>query len=79
MNEKLIVTIYGSGCKKCQDLKNNAARAIKESKKEIELEYITDLDTIAECGVISTPALSVYGKIVSSGKVLKPKEIVKYL
>ena len=40
-----------------------------------EVEYVTDLARIAGYGVMRMPALMVNGKVVSSGKVLKPDEI----
>jgi len=45
----------------------------------IEVEYITDLQKIMEYGAMSMPALVVNEKLVSSGKVLKPAEIIKLI
>ena len=36
---------------------------------------VTDFQDIMAYGVMSTPALVINEKVVSSGKVLKPKEI----
>ncbi len=40
---------------------------------------MTDFAKIASYGVMSTPALVIGGKVVSSGKVLKKDEIVELL
>lgn len=77
MAEKL--TVYGPGCKKCRQLKENAEAAIAQAGSGVALDYVTDIAALAEAGVMSTPALAVDGKIVSSGKVLKPAEIAKLL
>lgn len=73
------LTVYGPGCKKCRQLKENAAAAIAQAGSDAVLNYVTDMASLAEAGVMSTPALAVNGKIVSSGKVLKPTEIAKLL
>lgn len=73
------ITVYGPGCKKCKQLKANAEAAIAQTDSPVTLEYITDLVTLAEAGVMTTPALAIDGKIVSSGTVIKPAEIVKLL
>ncbi len=76
------ITVYGPGCKKCKQLKKNAEQAIAEAGAggaEYELEYVTDLAALAAAGVVSTPALAIDGKVVSSGKVLKPAEIARLL
>ncbi|MEG0775910.1 MAG: thioredoxin family protein [Gordonibacter sp.] len=77
MPEKL--TVYGPGCKKCRQLKENAEAAIAKTASTATLGYVTDMSALAEAGIMSTPALAVDGKIVSSGKVLKPAEIAKLL
>lgn len=46
---------------------------------EAEIEKVTDFAEIAAFGIMSTPALVIDEKVVSLGKVLKPKEIVKIL
>lgn len=46
---------------------------------EAEIEYITDMGKIMEYGIMSTPALMINNKVVSMGRVLKAKDIAKYL
>lgn len=41
----------------------------------VDVEYVQDMATIAGYGVMSLPALVVHGKVVSTGKVLKPAQI----
>ena len=38
-------------------------------------DYATDLETIAESGIMSTPGLVINKEVVSQGKVLAPIEI----
>lgn len=77
--EIMIIKILGSGCKNCVTLAENTKAAINELGIEAQLEKVTDFAQIAAYGVMSTPALIVDEKVVSFGKVLKPKEIIKIL
>ncbi len=75
----MIIKVLGSGCKKCTELKSNVETAIKEGNISAEIIKIEDIKDIIAYGVMSTPALVVNEKVVSVGKVLKPKDIVKIL
>lgn len=75
----MVIKILGSGCRNCVTLKENTEAAIKEVGIEAEIVKVTDFKDIMAYGVMSTPALVVDEKVVSFGKVLKPKEIVKIL
>ena len=73
------IQILGSGCRKCKELYANAENAVKSSGVECELEKVTDIEKIVAMGVMTTPALAIDGKVVSSGKVLTEEEISQYL
>jgi small redox-active disulfide protein 2 len=75
----MIIKILGSGCKNCVTLKENTEAALKEMGIEAEIIKVTDFKDIMAYGVLSTPALVVDEKVVSFGKVLKPKEVAKIL
>lgn len=75
----MIIKILGSGCKNCEVLANNAEKAIQELGKEAEIIKVTDFQDIMSYGVMSTPALVIDEKLISSGKVLKPKDIIEIL
>jgi len=73
------IEVLGMGCMKCRRLHDNVKEALELSGKEADISKITDLATITEYGVMSTPALAVDGKVVSSGKVMTPEEIQSVL
>lgn len=75
----MIIKVLGSGCKKCAELKDNAEAAVKETGIHAEIIKVEELKDIIGYGVMSTPALVIDEKVVSTGKVLKPKEIVKFI
>lgn len=75
----MVIKILGSGCRNCVNLKENTELALQELGMEAEIIKIEDFKEIVEYGVMSTPALVIDEKVISSGKVLKPKEIAKLL
>lgn len=69
------VCILGSGCAKCNELEKNTVEALNSLGIKASIEYETDFAKIASYGVMTTPALAINNKVVSSGKVLKAKEV----
>lgn len=75
----MIMKILGSCCGNCNLLEENTKAAVKEMGLEVEIVKITDVKDIMTYGVMTTPALVIDEKVVSYGKVLKPKEIIKII
>lgn len=75
----MIIKILGSCCGNCDTLEENAQTAVKEMGLEVEIVKITDVKDIMTYGVMTTPALVIDEKVVSYGKVLSPKEIIKII
>ena len=73
------VKVLGAGCKSCHEQYENAKTAVKAMGLSVEVEYITDMEKVMAYGVMSMPALVIEGKVVSAGKVLKAKEVEKFL
>jgi small redox-active disulfide protein 2 len=69
------IQILGSGCAKCQTLAANAEIAAKALGLEYTIEKITDINRIAEFGIMLTPALAVNGEVKSFGRLLPPDKI----
>ena len=69
------IKVLGAGCKSCHEQYENAKKAVSNLGLDVEVEYITDMEKVMNYGVMSMPALLVNDKIVSVGKVLKPKEV----
>ncbi len=79
VNGVCCIKVLGAGCKSCHEQYENAKKAVENLGLDVEVEYITDMEKVMSYGVMSMPALLVNDKIVSVGKVLKPKEIEKLL
>ena len=73
------IKVLGGGCSKCETLLENTKKAVQEKGIEAEIEYITDFSVIAGYGIMSTPALMIDEKVVSTGRVLNEKQIGKLL
>ncbi len=72
----MTIKILGSGCPKCQQLEQNAKRAVEELElKDAQVEHIYDVEKIIEMGIMMTPAMAIDEKIVSAGKILSVEEI----
>ncbi|GIU80632.1 MAG: thioredoxin family protein [Bryobacteraceae bacterium] len=69
------IQILGSGCAKCNQLKDNAEAAAHELGLAYEIEKITDFREIARMGALVTPALAIDGKLKLVGKVASPEEL----
>lgn len=73
------VKVLGSGCASCNQLEENTRQALIELGMDTAIEHVTDFVAIAAYGVMTTPALVVDGKALSSGKVLSKEEVVALL
>ncbi|WP_417829818.1 thioredoxin family protein [Thalassospira sp.] len=73
------LSIYGSGCAKCQTLAKNAEAAAQALDLSYEIEKVTDMNQIIDAGIMHTPALLVDDEILVEGKVATPDEIRKLL
>ena len=75
----LTIKVLGSGRKNCTELLENVYKALEEMNYTANVAKVTDYIRIRKYGIISTPALIVNEDIVSTGKVLEPKEIIEIL
>lgn len=75
----MVIKVLGSGCSKCESLLAAAKEAVQHLGIDAEVQYITDFAQIARYGIMSTPALVVDDKVVSTGRVLKADQVEAYL
>lgn len=61
------VNVYGPGCKRCETTVAMVKEAAEKLGIEIEIEKISDPKFIAMAGIISTPGVSIDGKLVHTG------------
>lgn len=75
----MILEVLGTGCAKCKMLHEAVLKAVEESGVQAEVRKVEDIAAILEYGVMSTPALVKDGKLLVSGKIPTPKEIIAWL
>lgn len=61
------VKVFGPGCARCATTEQMVKVAAARLGVEVEVEKVTDARSIAIAGVMSTPGISVSGKLVHAG------------
>jgi small redox-active disulfide protein 2 len=72
----LSLKILGSGCANCNRLEANAKQAVTLLGVEATVDHVKDMAAIMAYGVMRTPALVVNEKVVVSGRVPTPEELI---
>lgn len=73
------IFILGPGCPRCEELEKRVKNVVAELGLPANIEYIRDLNRIAEFGPAPTPGLVINGKLVLAGKVPSADELKKIL
>jgi small redox-active disulfide protein 2 len=63
------IIVYGSGCKNCVATADLLEKTARHLRIDINLIKETGLQAIMEAGVVTTPAISINGKLIHSGSV----------
>jgi len=69
------IEILGTGCPKCNLLEATAKAAADKLGIRYELDHVKDINEFMKRGVMFTPALSIDGEVVVSGKVPREAEL----
>ncbi|HCS41154.1 MAG TPA: thioredoxin family protein [Anaerolineaceae bacterium] len=73
------IKILGGGCANCKRLEQITRKVTDDNQIEAEFDHVTDYAEIMKFGVMSTPALVVDGKVLSSGRIPAEAEIIGWL
>jgi len=73
------IAVLGPGCGKCKQLYENVGKAVQEEGVAAEVVKIEDLQEITKHNVFMTPALVIDGTVKSTGKVVSPEQIRKWI
>ncbi len=65
----MVIKILGKGCKNCDKLQAITVQAAEELNLDFTVEKVTDINAIADYGVMRTPALVVDENVVIQGKL----------
>jgi small redox-active disulfide protein 2 len=72
----MLIEILGSGCPKCFETERRARQAVKLAGIDAEVTHVTDVRTLAQRGVLSTPAVAIDGTVKLSGSLPSVAELV---
>ncbi len=73
------IKIYGPGCKRCEATEAMVRAAGAKLGVELDVEKVTDAKSIAMAGVMSTPGVSVDGKLVHAGGLPDESKLEQWL
>lgn len=73
------IKVLGTGCPKCKRLEQLVREAVAEAGVEAAITKVQDLDAITAYPVMSTPALVINEKVVSSGRLPRRDEVVQWV
>ncbi len=69
------IQVLGSGCANCKRLLQLVELSVKELNVKADIKYVTDMESIANSGLLRTPGLIIDQKIVSYGRVPTLEEV----
>lgn len=73
------VKVYGPGCKRCEATEKMVRDAASKLGIEVTVEKVSDAKSIAMAGIMSTPGLTVDGKLVHAGGLPDETKVVQWL
>lgn len=73
----LHIKVLGSGCANCKRLETETRTALDDAHIPYQLDKVTEYADILAYGVMSTPALVINEKVVSSGRIPARSRIVE--
>jgi len=74
----LTIKILGSGCANCKRVEQIARKVVEEMALEAEIIKVTDYADITTYNILSTPGLVVNEKVVCSGRIPTPAEVITW-
>ena len=73
------IKVLGTGCNNCKKTKAVVAEAIKDLGLDIGVVEVQDIPSIIAYGVMSTPAIVIDEKVVSTGRVPAKSQVIQMI
>jgi small redox-active disulfide protein 2 len=73
------IKVLGTGCNNCKKTKAVVGEAIQELGIAATLIEVQDIPSIMAYGVMSTPAIVINEKVVSTGKVPAKSQVIQMI
>ena len=75
----LNIKVLGSGCANCKRLEQIARKVISDMGVEADVIKVTDYNDIMSYNILSTPGLVINEKVMSSGRIPAPAEVITWV
>lgn len=75
----LTIRVLGPGCANCRRLTEEVMATLTELDLGADVEHVTDVNRIADYGIVGTPALVINKRVKSVGRVPGREQIKKWL
>ncbi len=69
------IEVLGPGCAKCYKTEDLVRKVATEEKVDADIKHITDVNELANRGVMMTPAVMIDGETKIAGKVPSEDEV----
>lgn len=79
MSDVKVVEVLGPGCPRCKATFELVKKLVAEAGAPCEVVKSESVDRMVELGALATPAVAVDGKVVLSGRIPKPAEVLQAL
>ena len=73
------IEVLGSGCTKCNKVKEIVEKVVKEAGIDAEIVKVEDIDKILDYGVMVTPGLVIDGDVKIAGKIPSEDKVKEWL
>ena len=73
------IKVLGTGCANCKKTKAVIADAVKEMNLDLKVVEVQDISAIMAYGVMSTPAIVIDEKVVSTGRVPAKSQVIEMI
>ncbi|RYH11172.1 thioredoxin family protein [Tropicimonas sp. IMCC6043] len=73
------IKVYGPGCKRCEATAELVRETAQSLAIEVDVEKVTDPHAIALAGVMSTPGITIDGKLVHAGGLPDVAKLASWL
>ncbi|GAB6096155.1 hypothetical protein JCM14469_24080 [Desulfatiferula olefinivorans] len=73
------IKILGPGCTRCDQLEREVMAIVADLKIRAAIDHVRDIKTIAEYGVLGSPALVINGDVKAVGRVPPRQKIITWI
>jgi small redox-active disulfide protein 2 len=75
----LTIKVLGPGCPNCNQVEENARKAVKMMAVEAQIEKVTDRSEFQKYNLLTTPGLVINEQLVSAGRIPNEAEVMTWV